>query len=443
MASNQYNIAELLAKYARRETLSEEEMSVLESWRQRSAENASMFDQFADEQWVAKQLAQRKNVPRAGTKWADIAKRLAETDDPSAMTVREIGWYKRRRLRRRRNNIRLMVTTALVLICAGGGWWFFFQRPSVKGDLLSPTAATPDVTKVPVPADDAVLLIASDGSLVNINSLPVRAIVAQTDRGILYKRAADYLAFVPLAGEHLMGAQETTTVAAPSPGKKNLVWQGLLIGRKGTPYHLRLPDGSTVWLAGGSRFRYPLTGRGMNATCSLEGKGWFSVAKDPSRPFVISLPNDRMVRVTGTEFNVEAYHERPEAKVALFTGALQLLQHGSEVAQLKPAQEAVMRSGRPDVRPMKDSTAVKGWLSRSLFFHFDKTECTDALAAVAAWYGCTVSNPQGLRGMPITGDLWRNDDPSPDRVLWVIEQIESGYIHLKRIGNVIEVSTGP
>jgi transmembrane sensor len=65
---------------------------------------------------------------------------------------------------------------------------------------------------------------------------------------------------------------------------------------------VRLPDGSTVALAGGSRLLTTLDGR-SRALLLDRGQAYFEVARDPSRPFVVTA-GDMQVTAVGTAFDV-------------------------------------------------------------------------------------------------------------------------------------------
>jgi transmembrane sensor len=65
---------------------------------------------------------------------------------------------------------------------------------------------------------------------------------------------------------------------------------------------IALADGSAIELSARSAIRVRLSDRGRDVEL-LEGQALFSVAKDPSRPFVVTSSNAR-VRAVGTQFDV-------------------------------------------------------------------------------------------------------------------------------------------
>ncbi|MDR1455432.1 MAG: DUF4974 domain-containing protein [Tannerella sp.] len=74
----------------------------------------------------------------------------------------------------------------------------------------------------------------------------------------------------------------------------------------GTFSRIGLPDGSSVWLNGGGRLKYPLKFRPGERRVFLEGEGYFEVRADLKNPFVVHA-GQMTLTATGTSFNVEAF----------------------------------------------------------------------------------------------------------------------------------------
>ena len=85
-----------------------------------------------------------------------------------------------------------------------------------------------------------------------------------------------------------------------------------------------LPDSTKLWLNAGSTVRYPTFFAGSTREVTVSGEAYFSVAKQTGRPFVVNVNDAFNVRVTGTEFNVEAYPEANDFLVTLVEGSVQL-----------------------------------------------------------------------------------------------------------------------
>jgi ferric-dicitrate binding protein FerR (iron transport regulator) len=105
-----------------------------------------------------------------------------------------------------------------------------------------------------------------------------------------------------------------------------------------------LPDGTKVWLNSGGKLTYPEKFASKRREVYLNGQGYFTVAKDAKKPFVVSVNNYYSIEVLGTEFNVMAYDDDDLIETTLIGGKVQLnirLRDGRLIQRnLKPQQKA-------------------------------------------------------------------------------------------------------
>ncbi|WP_343303128.1 FecR domain-containing protein [Chitinophaga niabensis] len=98
-----------------------------------------------------------------------------------------------------------------------------------------------------------------------------------------------------------------------------------------------LPDHSIVWLQAGSTIRY----EGRNVEL-VDGVAGFSVTQNSNEPFMVRTASGLNVKVLGTEFTVKAFHELPEVKVYVESGAVQISDSSNaNIAVLKADQQIV------------------------------------------------------------------------------------------------------
>lgn len=122
---------------------------------------------------------------------------------------------------------------------------------------------------------------------------------------------------------------------------------GVLSGNKlaevrvpnGEQLQLILQDGTSVKLNSGSTLKYPKTFSLFNRKVKLIGEGYFKVAKESRRPFIVDLDVIK-VKVTGTEFNVKAYQEENIA-VALDEGSVNIVDNNKNIYPLVKGQNAL------------------------------------------------------------------------------------------------------
>lgn len=78
---------------------------------------------------------------------------------------------------------------------------------------------------------------------------------------------------------------------------------------------LHLPDGSRVWINQNTEIEYPEQFANNVRDVRLKGEAFFEVAKNPSKPFIITS-GEISTTVVGTSFNIKAYdYIHPEVHV--------------------------------------------------------------------------------------------------------------------------------
>jgi ferric-dicitrate binding protein FerR (iron transport regulator) len=82
---------------------------------------------------------------------------------------------------------------------------------------------------------------------------------------------------------------------------------------------IQLSDGTEVNLNYGSRIKYPRNFTGDTREITLTGEGYFDVAHNPERPFIVKT-GKLNVKALGTEFNVQAYPDDDFVATTLVEG---------------------------------------------------------------------------------------------------------------------------
>ena len=111
----------------------------------------------------------------------------------------------------------------------------------------------------------------------------------------------------------------------------------------GSKSRVTLPDGSTVWLNSGSKLRYESGFAKKIREVMLEGEGYFVVAKDKTRPFVVKT-SKLSIKALGTEFNIKSYPNEGLVETTLVKGLVLIHKENdagskSENIILKPNQK--------------------------------------------------------------------------------------------------------
>jgi len=438
MAPHDDPITALMIKYARREKLTEDEMRMLDAWCQESSENQKMAEDFGDLEWVRSELSKLKQAPMEEI-WHGINQYLDEIGAPDDREKpsewKEIAPHPRHRVWGWKTWVPM---AAAVVVCVAGLWLLLNKQRVPETTNARPriaeSAAPPDL----VAGDNEVMLTGKNGSKVDINAKPSWTTVWLTKSSYAEKTGSNQVAL--LGCDRGSEKNEEMRVLADGPEQQSdVVWQAVAVGSKCSPYLVRLPDSSKVLLAAGTRFWYPVANGRCPSTYIVDGKAYFDVKKDPSRPFTVKTSGGARIEVLGTSFLVETTKEKG-CVVKLLTGKVGV-HSGTGHRDLLPGQEAAAGSDRVDVRPMRDSANAMAWVESSRFFYFNNTQFTEAVAAVAAWYGFGVDNPKNLKGIPITDRLPK--ELAPEGVISLIGKIEQGVLYVWVKDRVIHISNKP
>jgi len=149
-----------------------------------------------------------------------------------------------------------------------------------------------------------------------------------------------------------------------------------------------LPDGSSVKLNAGSTLQYPSQFDDEKREVFLTGEGFFDVIKDSSRAFIIHSQNVQ-TSVLGTEFNVRAYNNENQVKVAVISGLVKVSNSQNEEYFIEPSMMAVYdnESEVMETKPF-DIKQETGWYDGVLYFK--EEELTKVFERLEAWYGVEI-----------------------------------------------------
>ncbi len=86
------------------------------------------------------------------------------------------------------------------------------------------------------------------------------------------------------------------------------------------PLSFNLPDGTTISLSPGSRIGYPKKfATSATRDVYLSGEAWFSIAKNPAKPFRV-LTGELITRVLGTTFCIRGFEKDSVISITVHTG---------------------------------------------------------------------------------------------------------------------------
>jgi len=116
-----------------------------------------------------------------------------------------------------------------------------------------------------------------------------------------------------------------------------------VLARAGARTHLRLPDGTQVWLNSNSKLKYTNEFNIKTREVGLEGEAWFDVARNRDRPFIVHA-STLDIKALGTSFTVRSYPLDATVETTLLKGAIEVTRneqdHSARVV-LKPNEKLV------------------------------------------------------------------------------------------------------
>jgi transmembrane sensor len=175
-------------------------------------------------------------------------------------------------------------------------------------------------------------------------------------------------------------------------GLSKLGFNEIIVPRGGRAQFI-LNDGTKVTLNAESKLRYNSRYGIKDREVELEGEGYFEVAKDKSRPFIVSTSHIK-VRALGTEFNVKAYPTDKTIETTLVQGSVKVENSntaiGSGSVVLKPNQkltyfkdDATMLEESANERPNKVNTSHSPTVSTISAIHSLLAENVNVVSLVS------------------------------------------------------------
>lgn len=137
--------------------------------------------------------------------------------------------------------------------------------------------------------------------------------------------------------------------------------------------NLTLPDGSKVWLNGGSSLKYPTVFAEKTREVQMSGEAYFEVHADKEHPFTVNTGTLK-VTATGTAFNVSSLAKSKEETVTLIKGKVSVA-NDKVVKQLLPGQQLNYEKGTAEMKVMDiDPFQYISWKDGILAFRDDPLE---------------------------------------------------------------------
>jgi len=197
-----------------------------------------------------------------------------------------------------------------------------------------------------------------------------------------------------------------------------------------------LPDGSVVYLHAGSKITYPEKFSSEKRNVELEGKAYFIIAHDKTKPFILAS-GDARVEVLGTRFNVNTRKSGGSMEVVLTSGKISVYFKGKtkDNVLLMPGEKAEVYTGKKVIsKTLNTDPNYMAWKTKVIVFN------DESLSEVVKTLQDVYQTPvrlvnQHLSQCRVTASF---NDQSLQSVLEVIK-VTLG-LQVKQNGNSIELS---
>jgi ferric-dicitrate binding protein FerR (iron transport regulator) len=168
---------------------------------------------------------------------------------------------------------------------------------------------------------------------------------------------------------------------------------------------LTLPDGTQAILDIHSSIQYPSSYNEKERRIYLNGEGYFTVAKDDSRPFIVQT-GEIQTQALGTSINIESHDKEGQIRVALTEGriAVSLTQDQTNRQLLTPGQILFYDKTTGNFSTTHYTTDVTAWTRGGLVFN--NMPLKEALHRLAERYQLQLNyNTKQLAGRTITSSF--------------------------------------
>lgn len=303
---------------------------------------------------------------------------------------------------------------AAVLVIVGVGVLFLIRRAKNQIPKKEATIASNKPIK---PGTDTAVLTLSDGSTIVLDDA-ANGTVAKSGNTSIKKLKNGLLTYDENGKSPKIDPNVLNTISIPRGGK----------------YTVTLPDGTSVFLNSESSLTYPVSFSGDERKVTLKGEAFFDVAKNKDMPFVVHT-DEVVVRVLGTQFNVNAYKEDTKVRTTLVEGAVRLSNQAG-TALLVPGQQGIVDKSDANIRKKNvNVNQVIAWKSGYFVFKDDNIE--DIMRQIGRWYDVEIEYQGKMSKETFGGTYSKNKDINE-----LLKGLElTGLIHFKIEGRRIIVMT--
>jgi len=364
--------------------LSQPEKEILEKWISSSEQNQQLYLRITDKNNLLARNSLYESVDTQKA-WNRVSKELI-----IQQTNRVIPLL-----------IRYAAAIMIPVLIGVMTYWYLNERTN---KIIHPIAQI-------TPGTSHAVLVLTNGKSVNLFNDSTRNLVE--DDGSIIKNTNKELSYADLL----------------SKNTKKTLFNTLIVPRGGE-YSLILSDGTKVLVNSMSKLVFPVSFTGNKREVTLEGEALFEVAKDKSKPFIVTIKG-LQIEVLGTIFNIKAYPDDNQSFTTLVEGKVKLnsVYQSSNVSYLEPDQQAVYDLFNTGIVIRRvDAKQVVQWTTGR--YSFTNQPLDEIMKTLSRWYDFTYRyEDESLKLIRFEGGL--NKYESIDPILDIIKETGKVKVSVK------------
>jgi transmembrane sensor len=386
MEGNVY-IQDLLVKFTNGE-LSDPEKATLLNWTEASAENKELMESLSNFEAVAREIAEMEDDKELA--WTNLVQQIP---DWKVKRIPLLG--------------RLAVAASIIVTVITGILLLY------NSSKFSQSSTSIAVQQSAAPSKNQAILTKSDGSKINIDSLPVGTTMLD-------------------GGAKIIKSQNGQITYLSGSSSKEAAYNTISVPA-GSTQVVHLSDKSVVYLNALSSLYFPTSFEGQTSrTVRLTGEAYFEVAHNTAQKFNVQI-DSMTLTVLGTEFNVNGYKEENIVKSTLFTDSIRVTQKEFSVV-LVPGQQLQFDRNNRDVKIVADADleAVAAW--KDGVFALEGIDIGVLMRQIGRWHNLQVVFPYGEPQGKMSGEIAKKTELGD-----LLKILQANKINVRLEGNKLVV----
>jgi transmembrane sensor len=295
---------------------------------------------------------------------------------------------------------------ASIMLVLSAGIYFLTGPSQVQIEAIEHAAAL-RLPNHKTAINDHTIFRLSSGEEIDLDALQLNKVILKSGLQIV-KVGAGEIVFKAISSNRVLLEVASNNVITTPNGKQ---------------YRITLPDGTKVWLNASTAFNFPSNFSSSERRVKLSGEGYFEVAKDKRRPFIVTT-NQQAIEVLGTHFNVNAYADEEISQTTLLEGSVRIIPNATkELLLLRPGQMAAV--GRSAKILQANTAAAVAW--KNGYFSFSGENIESIMRKLSRWYDVDIQYTGNLTEEGFIGTIEQSENLQ--EVLKMLEL--TGSVHFK------------